>query len=318
MDSPRESTFSISPADPLAEKEVLALAALAWPQEERADLWREIRQAATADEGAVVLLAARSEDRLLAAALAHLLPGRAAVVWPPQFVTTADSSNSAIAGRLLNDLAVTLGARGAVLAQTLLAAGDRQSERMRAGGFILAAELLYMAIETETIPEQPPDLPFDLRCFSTGEEPALIALIDRTYQRTLDCPQIDGLRATADVVRGHRSVGQFRPELWQILLVEGREAGCLLVNLHPDVGHAELVYLGLAPEVRGRGYGWLLTRQAMWLARQARVDRLVLAVDAANRPAIAAYERAGLTERDRRALWYRPLVKAATGAAASS
>src|SRR5262245_13136189 len=77
-------TISVSPAELLAEKEVLALAALAWPEAERADLWRDIRQAATYDARAVVLLAARTTDRLVGAALAHILPGRAAVVWPPQ------------------------------------------------------------------------------------------------------------------------------------------------------------------------------------------------------------------------------------------
>ena len=155
-----------------------------------------------------------------------------------------------------------------MLAQTLLALDDRlQGERMQAGGFTRAAELLYMSIERERIGDQPPELPFRLRSFLPGGEAALVSLIDRTYQQTLDCPRIDGLRATADVVRGHQAVGEFRPELWQIVLVDGSEAGCLLVNVHPDVKHAELVYLGLVPEVRGRGFGCLLTRQATWLAR---------------------------------------------------
>ena len=68
-----------------------------------------------------------------------------------------------------------------------------------------------------------------------------------------------------------KASGEFRPELWQIARHEDDDVGCLLVNLHPDVKHAEIVYLAVVPEVRGRGWGLELTRHAQWLARQADV-----------------------------------------------
>ena len=83
--------------------------------------------------------------------------------------------------------------------------------------------------------------------------------------------------------------------------------GCLLVNLHPDVNHAEIVYLGLIPEVRGRGWGLLLTRRAQQLARERHCERVVLAVDAANEPAARLYADAGFSQFDRRAIWIRSL-----------
>lgn len=290
-------------ADPLAEKEVLALAALAWADEQRAATWREIRAAALADPNSVALLAAWRESQLVAAVVAHLVAGKAAVAWLPQFVS-ASEANTAISGPLLQQLTAELRRRGVQIVQTLLAEDETAAAgRLQAGGFWHAANLLYFAAEASVLPAQQPDLPFSIESFRARDESRLLALLERTYRGTLDCPRIDELRTTADVVAGHRASGEFHPEFWLFAREGPHDIGCLLVNLHPDVNHAELVYLGFVPEVRGRGYGRAFTQQAMWLARQAKCDRLVLGVDAANEPAVNAYQAAGLTVWERRALW---------------
>jgi len=302
--------FEIAPADPLQDKEVLALAAQAWSDEERASLWGEIRRAAQTDPDTVILIAARRGGQLSAAALAHILPGRAAVVWPPQFAVATPNLVEFPVAKLLGELTSRLAARGTQLAQAVLAVGDNlESARLAAGGFWQAANLLYLCGEAERFPTQPPKLPFELRPAASLSEAELVALIDRTYEKSLDCPWIDGQRTTTDVLRGHYAVGEYRPELWQIAIAK-EPVGCLFVNLHPDVRHAELVYLGVTPQARGRGFGKALTQQAMWLARQADCDRLVLAVDLANEPAIRAYYAAGLKTWDRRAIWCHSLGRA--------
>jgi ribosomal protein S18 acetylase RimI-like enzyme len=73
----------------------------------------------------------------------------------------------------------------------------------------------------------------------------------------------------------------------------------------------EIVYLGVVPECRGRGIGYALTRQAQWIASLAERERVVLAVDAANRPAISAYETAGFIAWDRRTVLIRDFRRAA-------
>jgi ribosomal protein S18 acetylase RimI-like enzyme len=65
--------------------------------------------------------------------------------------------------------------------------------------------------------------------------------------------------------------------------------------------------MGLIPEVRGRGWGLLLIKHAQWLAAQANCNRVVLAVDAANEPAIRLYSLAGFSEFDRRTVWIKSL-----------
>jgi mycothiol synthase len=308
MNTRPPTPFAIERCQPLAEKQVLALAAQAWPENERAGQWQSIRGALeAADSRRVVLLAARHEGGLVAAVLGHVLAGRSAAVWPPQFAPGV-ATPPPMASILLEQLAVELAASGASLVQALVAPGDRSSaELLQSGHFEHAAELLYLAAPADVFPNQPPELPFSMEPFSIGDEARLAALIEQTYLGTLDCPRLDKLRRVDDVIAGYRAVGQFRAELWQFAVSPDGDAGCLLVNLHPEHSHAEIVYLGIVPHARGRAYGRHLVRQAQWLARQHRCDRVVLAVDAANDPAISAYAATGFIECGRRALWVRAI-----------
>jgi ribosomal protein S18 acetylase RimI-like enzyme len=181
------------------------------------------------------------------------------------------------------------------------------AELLATGGLRLAADLVYMAAEPESFPAAPVEPRLALEPFAAGDDGRLIRLIDRTYVGTLDCPSIDGLRQTADVIAGYRAVGDFNPARWLFAMHDHSDVGCLLVNVHSDVGHAEIVYLGIVPEVRGRGHGLELTRHALWLARQAACERAVLAVDGNNHPAVEMYGAAGFVPFDRRSVWFRTL-----------
>jgi ribosomal protein S18 acetylase RimI-like enzyme len=309
MHPPVDNSVSIVRCDPRAEKSVMALAAQAFPEAERAAYWQAISALARGGHAdRVVLLAARENDEWVAAQVAQSLPGRVAVVWPPQFTAIDETKIDSLARLLFDGLIPDLTAIGAHLAQALVAPHDQTAARLfTLGGFTHAADLLYLAAEVQGRLESGPPLPFEIETFTPQAESRLIQLIERTYVETLDCPRIDGFRKTADVVAGYKSVGQFRPELWQIARHDGADVGCLLVNLHRDVKHAEIVYVGLVPEVRGRSWGLTLTKHAQRLAQQANCDRVVLAVDAANEPAIRLYSAAGFSHFDRRTVWIKSL-----------
>jgi mycothiol synthase len=298
--------------DAAKNRALLALAAQAWPETERAAYWRAIQDAITSGQGEqVVLLGVVDRDRWCGAQVGQVLPGRVALVWPPQFTNFSSDrlpEYKAAAGECFARLNSELTEAGARLAQALTGPEDPLSAILfKLGGYARIADLCYLSAEASVFPSLAPAFPFEMQPLALDDDERLCHLIDRTYVGTLDCPELDGQRSTADVIAGYRAVGAFKSELWQIAQLDGDDIGCVLVNLHPEHNHAELVYLGLAPEFRGRGWGLLLTRQAQWLARRAAADRLVLAVDAANRPALCVYETAGFVPFDRRAVWIKRL-----------
>jgi hypothetical protein len=118
--------------------------------------------------------------------------------------------------------------------------------------------------------------------------------IFRTYQQSLDCPSLNGLRDMEDVLAGHKSSGEFDPRLWGLLCEGDEPRGVLLLARMQPAEALELVYLGLTPDARGRGIGDLLMGQAMSVASAERAGRLSLAVDSGNTPALKLYYRHGL------------------------
>lgn len=161
-------------------------------------------------------------------------------------------------------------------------------------------------------PASGPSLPLGWRLRSIAAlggleaaRPALTQALERSYIDTLDCPGLCGLRATRDVIDSHQSTGAWTPDLWFILErtpagAAPEAAGALLLNPSPDTGSVELVYLGLAPEARGRGIASPLLRHGIGLAAQTGLSEIACAVDRGNTPAMRLYGRYGFAERSRR------------------
>ena len=81
--------------------------------------------------------------------------------------------------------------------------------------------------------------------------------------------------------------------------------GCWLLADHAQRRQVELLYLGLVPSARGRGWGRELVRTALQLAHDLRREQVVLAVDANNDPAIATYSAESFLVCDRKRIWLR-------------
>jgi hypothetical protein len=108
-----------------------------------------------------------------------------------------------------------------------------------------------------------------------------------------------------DVLDGYRKIGTFDANRWLIVRHADSDVGCLLLTDHEDAGQWELIYMGLVPETRGKGWGLEVTRHAQWMCREAGRKRLVLAVDASNGPALEQYASAGFMSWDRRSVFLR-------------
>ncbi|MBG81214.1 MAG: hypothetical protein CMJ39_10980 [Phycisphaerae bacterium] len=188
------------------------------------------------------------------------------------------------------------------LAQALLLPGDSLGYSAFADArFEELATLQYMECET-AIQEQAPSVPDELKLvtYQDSNQSDLLAVLEASYEDTLDCPGLRGLRATEDVIKGHQSTGHFIPSLWTLAIHQEKTVGCVLINESNNGKQAELVYLGLAPEVRGNGYGRVLTCHALWLAKRERLHYLSLAVDMKNTPALRLYESLGFSATNQR------------------
>jgi len=254
------------------------------------------------------LLVAVHEAGLAGAIWARPQAGRIAQVWAPRLAVAEPESTL---HELLAAADVFLAARHVRLAQALLPTDTGpDAERLRGSGFRHVADLLYLVSLRSSFPDAAPATCFEFESDEPYQSQRWAQIVEQTYQGTQDCPELNGVRNVRDVLAGYRAATGDGPGHWLIARHkppggEPLDVGCLLLAEHPEGRQWELLYMGLVPEARGRGWGTDLVRHAQWLAAQAGIDRLVLAVDARNAPALSAYAAAGFVAWDRRSIFLK-------------
>ncbi len=291
---------SITPGTPETRPEILALVFGDLPAEARAERIAALLSDPTPLDA---VRAAFRGDRLVGGVFAEVQPGRAAVVWPPRLVPGEPSGT---AERLLDAVSEHLTSQDVRVAYGLLEPGaERDAAGLSAAGFEPVAELLYLVSLDETFPHAPPPSPLHFEPYCEARQDRLARVVEATYEATLDCPRLNGIRRMEDVLAGYRATGTFSPRRWLLVRHAGEDVGCLLLADHAEQESWELVYMGLVPSARGRGWGGDVARHAQWLARQAGRPRLVLAVDSANGPAVRMYSKLGFHPWDRRQVYLK-------------
>jgi len=249
------------------------------------------------------LLEARREGGVVGAVWGQVAAGRTAVVWPPRL---AAGEAETTARRLLEDLDRRLREQGIRGAQSpLRLAQGTDATRLARQGYRHVADLLYLVSTLDRFPETEPPSSLQFEPFRESQSQRLMALIEQSYQQTLDIPALDDVRNTADVLAGYRDTGDSGPQHWLFARRNGQDVGCLLLSDHSRQQQMEVVYMGLTPDARGQRWGLEITRHAQWLTRSAGRTGLVLAVDAANGPAVATYAKQGFVQWDRRHVFLR-------------
>ncbi|MDG1898583.1 MAG: N-acetyltransferase [Phycisphaerales bacterium] len=232
------------------------------------------------------------EGQVRCSALCVPSPGRTAMVFLSPVIESDQIQERAA---LLRHVLSELRAQPLDLAQVLLSCDDMLARRTHTeGGFRELASLLYMErplSRRDVAPEPPPGA--EVVTWTPELETTLAGVLKASYESTLDCPGLCGLRQTKDIIAGHRSTGKHNPSFWKLLRCDGEFCGCILVNPGTTRDTTELVYLGLAPCARGKGMGRYLLDTMFAEMSRGPWGRMTLAVDTLNRPAIRLYEQRG-------------------------
>jgi ribosomal protein S18 acetylase RimI-like enzyme len=144
------------------------------------------------------------------------------------------------------------------------------------------------------------DRPLRLVCWAEAHRPLFAEALRQSYDGTLDCPGLTGLRSMDQVIAGHQSTGVFDPRSWWVLAAGDQPVAVLLLARLAEGTSVELVYLGVSARCRGLGVAKLLVRFALHRAVQVGGRRMVLAVDEANGPARALYSGLGFRVASRK------------------
>jgi mycothiol synthase len=249
-----------------------------------------------------LFIARHASGRILAAILTQKLGGKAVAIWAPEVAATW--KRGGIAAQLVAGVLNDLRAMGFLMVQSLVekSAPGRESEDLSRGGMPRITDLIYL--ERSTTPpllvgESLARIHWDY--YTQENSDAFRRAIDESYIGSLDMPELQGLRGLDEIIAGHENDGRFDPFYWKIGRLEGESeaSSVLLLASLPELNAWEVSYLGLAPRVRGRGLGCVLLNEALTLVRPF-TDKLQLAVDSRNGPALKLYKAAGFEPFDRR------------------
>lgn len=253
------------------------------------------------------LLIARAAESMTGVVLCVLQPDGCAFVWPPVVSPEIDADSSeTVADELLQAVGRLLDERQAWLGQSLLDPdNERDARRLQRNGFEFLADLAYLQrpLDGEV---QILDSPLIVESADPEVDAArLAAIVERTYAGSADCPRLNGLRTGMEAVAGHRLTGLPLADGWLVFRDSSGDAGVLLLADQPEQNACELVYMGVVPEARGRGYGRAIVETAVRRAAESGRRDLLLAVDERNRYAAAIYESAGFQVLDRKRVFGR-------------
>jgi ribosomal protein S18 acetylase RimI-like enzyme len=250
------------------------------------------------------LLGARRERRLVGVLLVVEQPGGTAMLWPPS-ICQSGAEGDRVANALLQSAATRFAERGCRHLQALLDPSDRTGAQcLTRNRFVPVAELLYLERGLSDVPSSGATA-LRLASYSREGHAQFEEVVERTYEGSLDAPQLNGTRPTNEVLAGHQAVGAFDPGRWLLAYEANSPVGCLLMSDHAELAAWEIVYLGVVPSARGRGLGRELTLEALRRAQAHGARRVLVAVDQNNHPACKVYADLGFRPSDRRIAFLR-------------
>lgn len=249
---------------------------------------------------------ATSGQQVLGVIVAQSAPGGVGWIWPPVLGPRGTSESldaSAVASMLVREAVAQLSRSGLNLAQALLLPDSPDGKYLQEGGFRHVTDIIRMSRRCAREGGGRNQVELEFLPYSSHFRKALRQVIEQSYQGSLDCPELNGLRSVEDVIDSYRSGDPFRPELWLLGRRNDQFVGCVLLRHLGDLPRCEVQYMGVIPAARRQGVGLALLRQAIQLARSVGAFYLGLSVDVRNHPARSLYKALEFRQMDRRALF---------------
>ena len=325
------------------ERRVLALRLL-FARFPVAEQESRLRDALTAAERGTLnlrhLLLAETDGLVVGAALVMLQSDGIALVWPP-VISCGATDDTVVADLLMREVCRRIDAVAARLGQCLLSPDDVADAAVLARhGFERATDMFFLAraitgdnrtrADDGARGDDRARADHHLRNDARSADGAMnvsramntddvmtvesyrpenadrfARLVEATYRGSLDCQYLNGVRTGAEAIISHQLSGQFDPERWSLYSLNGQDAGVLLLNDHPDQDAVELVYVGVAPEARGRGLGRRMIQAGLRDAAEHGRAVMFLAVDCENHYANSLYGEFEFAELARRQIMLR-------------
>jgi mycothiol synthase len=242
---------------------------------------------------------ARTDGRICGVHVCVPLGGGSCLFWLPE--AGDDFEPSDLRDRLVELALARCRQEGMKLAEALVPPRDAAlTAPLLRQGFVHITQLHYLSHDLHQPIETPTPASLRVETLSPDNEEMFQQTLLRTYEGTLDCPELTGVRSLDEIVAGLKAAGPYRPERWWLAFLNGAPAAVIVLTPLPEGPVWDLSYLGVVPECRGSGLGRALVQRAIRKARQAGALELILAVDARNTPALRLYRAVGFVESDLR------------------
>lgn len=252
-------------------------------------------------------LVSETAGRIEAACLCVDSPGRASSVFIPNHLPDDRRADQVV--ELLKESVRRASGRRVRLLQALVTP-EAQSEQAlyRRAGFSHLTQLIYLERDVASPVSRVPAAPaVTWEAYAPRLHPEFARVVQSTYEGSLDCAALNGVRDIDDTLASHRATGEFDARNW-LLARHGKEAwGAILMARIPERAALEVVYMGVVPYARKRGVGVALLRRAIEAARAQGCAVVTLTVDESNAPARRLYGLFGFQETSRRHVWMRVL-----------
>jgi GNAT superfamily N-acetyltransferase len=232
-------------------------------------------------------------------------PGRVGLIFPPEL----DRPSVAVPGALIDAAVHRLEKAGAAFVQlTLMPEGAGLAEPFLQHGFSLLTDAVVLERPASRKPGAVPGGSLrGIPCNPEENAGRIAGLLARINEATLDCPELDSLRTAADLVTAHHSHSSAGRAHWWRYQESGNDVGVVLGTKAEDADAIEILFFGVVPEQRGKGFGRKLLdhflSEAVGDGRKTRAG-----MDSRNHFAESVYAACGFCETGRVRVWIHPLA----------